>query len=246
MARLRSANPGGSQSRVMNVQGLPMGSCLVMKDDTVEALGQERLMLSACDARRFSRVWGVVKSLKGESSSSNAKTPASGQVLLKLDWMDTSLECLRNFFARAAIYSADFAPRYADGRPSNIHVGDIVNGMLATPSSDRQSTTITGRGHGRLDEFHVQLEQVKSEGFILPNLSAYGNSLLRIPPWKRPTTMPPMIPSVVFRSSVVVISGGLLAFPHRSSWIHLWFRLERCVKLALELAPWPLHRPKSK
>ena len=158
MDRLRSDNPGGSQPRVCHVQGLPMGACLVMKDANVDALDQERLMLSATDAHRFSRVWGVVTSLRGESSSRNTKTPASGQVLLKLDWLDTANDCFRNFFVRSAIYSADFAPRYADGRPSNIHVGDIVSGMLAMPSSDRQSTTITGWDHGRLDEFHVQLE----------------------------------------------------------------------------------------
>ena len=156
IARLRNSNPCDARASVTEVPALQIGSRLVFRGANVESLDQERLMLFASDAHRFSRVRGVVTSLRGESSSDNTKTPASGHLLLKLDWLDTDRNCYRNFSARSRIYSADFPPRYADGRPSNIHVGDVVSGLIAMSSSQRQSATITGWGHGRLNEFLVQ------------------------------------------------------------------------------------------
>ena len=89
MGRLRNfATSFGPRPSVQNVVEFPVGSRLVFREVSVDAMDQERLMISLEDPHRFSRVWGVVTSLRGESNSDNTKTPASGQVLSCLDWLD--------------------------------------------------------------------------------------------------------------------------------------------------------------
>ena len=132
---------------------LPSGSSISFKIENSTVFDQHRIHLSSEMASNMRRVWGTVVSLRNESISANTVTPASAQILLRLNWLDESQEKYRNFFVRCTAFSADYSPRIALGKPCTLRLGDIVSGVIEKPHSERNSATIAAWDFGDIAEW---------------------------------------------------------------------------------------------
>ena len=141
--------------QLLSTAPLPEGSLLEFKDDSITARDQDRLNLCRSDALRFQKAWGIVTSIKKEKViSANTTTPASAQVVLRLNFLDRSENVYRSFFVRTTAFAAAYAPRFPRGTSCTLSVGDMVSGVLERPSSDRNSTAFASWDFAQLGEFH--------------------------------------------------------------------------------------------
>ena len=80
--------------------------------------------------------------MKNEPISANTTTPASAQVVLRLNFFDPDVDGYRSIFARVTAFAADYTPHVVTGLACNLSLGDIVSGILERPNSDRNSTAL--------------------------------------------------------------------------------------------------------
>ena len=148
----RASDPAERATRLRNAP-LPTGSSIVFRVAGSKELDQDRLYLSATMAASMRKVWGIVSSLRPEVLSANTATPASAQIVIRINWHDEQSDRYRDFFARVTAYSASYEPRYATGNSCSLKLGDIVCGLLERPHSDRNTAALGCWDFGRLDEW---------------------------------------------------------------------------------------------
>ena len=115
---LGAPNPAERNDR-FNRAPLPPGSALISKIAASFAFDQDRLRLSPSMAANMRKVRGIVFSLRADSMSANALTPASAQVVIRVNWIDgrSTPNRYHDFFLRATAYSASYDPHLSTGHP---------------------------------------------------------------------------------------------------------------------------------
>ena len=108
-----------------------------------EAQHQDRLYLPYRLAWELKRCSGYIANIRYENSGLNAVKPASAQVVVKVVWHDSSEGCVRHVFARTTAHVSSYAPRMISPCSfAHFALGDIVSGVLETPSSKQCSTCL--------------------------------------------------------------------------------------------------------
>ena len=123
------------------------------KSRTDPNLDQDRLHLSATDACRYKRVFGLVAHMKAEAASAGTTTPASFQIILKLFWWAATNARWEHGYFRTTAYSAGYAPIRADGASTHVCLGAAICGIVERPHSTRASTSLIAWDHASISEW---------------------------------------------------------------------------------------------
>lgn len=130
MRWLRRAADANERSVRLASAPLPAGSSISFCIPGSLVSDQDRIHLSSEMADGMRRVWGIVGTLRNESFAANMRTPASSQIVLRINWLGDRSQKFRNFLVRGAAYSASYDPRIATGKPCTLRIGEIVSGCL--------------------------------------------------------------------------------------------------------------------
>ena len=104
---------------------------------------QDRIYLPYRLAWQLRRSTGYIANIRFETSGMNAHKPASAQVVVKVIWHDESSGTIRHVLARTTANASSFAPRMISPCSfAHFALGDIVSGVLETPSSKQCSTCL--------------------------------------------------------------------------------------------------------
>ena len=130
MRRLRCVPDTTERSIRLAAATIHAGSALIFRIDGSTSLDQDRIRPSSEMEADMRKVWGIAGSLRPESLSANTPTPASAQIVLRINWFDDRSYRYRDFSVRVAAYSASYEPRIATGHPCTLKIGDVVCGIL--------------------------------------------------------------------------------------------------------------------
>ena len=148
------------------------------KNPSCSDYDQDRVHLSATDAIRYKRIFGLVSSVKFEHAAAGALTPASAQIVTKISWRKASAQRWERGFFRTTAYSAAFTHPRADGSSAHIALGMAIVGIVEAPHSSKMSANLISRYRATYDEWrsnspHSLMTPAQREALLDQDLTSF-------------------------------------------------------------------------
>ena len=148
---------------------------------------QDRLYLPYRMAWRHRRSVGYVANIRFETQGTNAQLPASAQIAVKILWTDPSTGKENVSFGRVTSYAGAYAPRSISPCSfAHIRLGDLVSGIIETPSPDQCSASFLSWDAPEISTLHQthgpqvpHWHEIISEPKVVGDLPQIGGSNFR-------------------------------------------------------------------